>query len=101
MFNFRYFSPICRSSIVLPLIKKPGLDQEILKNYRPVSNLSFLSKVIEKVISVRILKHIKANGIIDNFQSAYKSGHSCETALIHVYNDIVTTVLLVKVTAQV
>ena len=77
---------------MLPLIKKPGLDQEILKNYRPVSNLSFLSKVIEKVISVRILKHIKANGIIDNFQSAYKSGHSCETALIRVYNDIVTTI---------
>ena len=86
------FPQSCKSSIVLPLIKKPGLDQEILKNYRPVSNLSFLSKVIEKVISVRILKHIIANGIIDNFQSAYKSGHSCETALIRVYNDIVTTI---------
>ena len=57
-----------------------------------MSNLSSLSKVIEKVIPVRILKHIEANGIIDNFQSAYKSGHSCETALIHVYNDIVTTI---------
>ena len=86
------FPQSCKSSIVLPLIKKTGLDQEILKNYRPVSNLSFLSKVIEKVISVRILKHIEANGINDNFQSAYKSGHSCETALIRVYNDIVTTI---------
>ena len=75
---------------MLPLIKKTGLDQKILKNYRPVSSLSFLSKVIEKVISVRILK--QANGIIDNFQSSYKSGHSCETALIRVYNDIVTTI---------
>ena len=37
----------CKSSIVIPLIKKPGLDAETLKNYRPVSNLSFLSKVIE------------------------------------------------------
>ena len=45
----------CKSSIVIPLIKKPGLDREMLKNYRPVSNLSFLSKVIEKVISIRIL----------------------------------------------
>ena len=75
---------------MLPLIKKTGIDQKILKNYRPVSSLSFLSKVIEKVISVRILK--QANGIIDNFQSSYKSGHSCETALIRVYNDIVTTI---------
>ena len=31
----------CKSSIVIPLIKKPGLDREMLKNYRPVSNLSF------------------------------------------------------------
>ena len=45
----------CKSSIVIPLIKKPGLDREMLKNYTPVSNLSFLSKVIEKVISIRIL----------------------------------------------
>ena len=45
----------CKSSIVIPLIKKPGLDREMLKNYRPVSNLSFVSKVIEKVISIRIL----------------------------------------------
>ena len=44
----------CKSSIVIPLIKKPSLDGEMLKKYRPVSNLSFLSKVIEKVISFRI-----------------------------------------------
>ncbi len=86
------FPMSCKSSIVKPLIKKPGLDSEILKNYRPVSNLSFLSKIIEKVISIRILAHITDNDIIDKFQSAYKCGHSTETALLRVYNDIVTTV---------
>ena len=70
----------------------PGLDREMLKNYRPVSNLSFLSKVIEKVISFRILGHILDNNIVDSFQSAYRAGHICETALLRVYNDIVTTV---------
>ena len=55
----------------------------------PVSNLSFLSKVIEKVISVRILGHILDNNIVDSFQSAE---HSCETTLLRVYNDIVTTI---------
>ena len=61
-------SPLpCKSSIVTPLIKKPGLDAEILKNYRPVSNLSFLSKVIEKVIASRIISHIENNAIIDKF----------------------------------
>ena len=82
----------CKSSIIIPLIKKPGLDREMLKNYRPVSNLSFLSKVIEKVIYIRILGHILDNNIVDSFQSAYRAGHSCETALLRVYNDIVTTV---------
>ena len=82
----------CKSSIVIPLIKKPGLDREMLKNYRPVSNLSFLSKVIEKVISIHILGHILDNNIVDSFQSVYRAGYSCETALLRVYNDIVTTV---------
>ena len=76
----------CKSSIVIPLIKKPGLDTEMLKNYRPVSNLSFYRK------SLSILGHILDNNIIDSFQSAYRAGHSCETALLRVYNDIVTTV---------
>ena len=78
--------------VLLPLIKEPSLDREMLKKYRPVSNLSFLSKVIEKVISIRILGHILDNNIVDSFQSAYRVGHSCETALLRVYSDIVTTV---------
>ena len=82
----------CKSSIVIHLIKKPDVDRELLKKYRPVSNLSFLSKVIEKVIYIRILGHILDNNIVDSFQSAYRAGHSCETALLRVYNDIVTTV---------
>ena len=60
--------------------------------YYYYSNLSFLSKLIEKVISSRILKHIADNELIDKFQSAYRCGHSTETALLRVYNDIVTMV---------
>ena len=82
----------CESSIVIPLIKKPGLDREMLTNYRPVSNLSFLSKVIENVISIRILGHILDNNIVDSFQSAYRACHSCQTVSFRVYNDFVTTV---------
>ena len=82
------FTNPCKSSIIFPLIKKQGLDPEILKNYRPVANLSFISKIIEKAIAT----HLINNDIVDNFQSAYKAGHSCETALLRVYNDIVTTI---------
>ena len=51
-----------------------------------------MSKLIENIISSRILKHIADNDLIDKFQSAYKCGHSAETALLRAYNTVVTTV---------
>ena len=63
-----------------------------MENYRPVANLSFISKNIEKAIATQIHSHLINNDIVDNFQSVYKTGHSCETALLRVYNDIVTTI---------
>ena len=78
--------------LYIPLIKKPGLDSEVFKNYRPVSNLSFLSKIIEKVISTQFVTYIVDNGLTDDFQSAYKCVHSTGTALLRVYNDIVVTI---------
>ena len=74
------------------MIKKQGLDPEILKNYRLVTNLSFISKIIEKAIATQIHDHLINNDSVDNFQSAYKAGHSCETALLRVDNDSVTTI---------
>ena len=64
------------------MIKKQGMDSEILKNYRSVANLSFISKIIEKAITTQIQSHLINNDIVDNFQSAYKAGHSCETVLL-------------------
>ena len=81
-----------KSAIISPLIKKQGLDSEILKNYRPVANLSFISKNFEKAIATQIHSHLINNDIVDNFQSAHESGHSCETTLLRMYNDDVTTI---------
>ena len=75
-----HFPSALKSAIVKPLLKKPSLDPEIFKNFRPVSNLSFLSKVIEKVIASQLLQHMKDNNLLDVMQSAYKSGHSTECA---------------------
>ena len=57
----------CKSSIVTPLIKKPGLDAEILKNYRPVSNLSFLSKVIERSLLLVSFRTLRTMPLLINF----------------------------------
>ena len=48
---------------IKPILKKPGLDPDILKNYRPVSNLPFVSKVIEKVVDKRLERHLAINNI--------------------------------------
>ncbi|CAC5422780.1 unnamed protein product [Mytilus coruscus] len=77
-------------AIVRPLLKKPSLDREVFKNYRPVSNLPFLSKVLEKVVSSRLEHHIESNNLHENLQSAYRARHSTETALLRVHHDIVS-----------
>ena len=75
-------------ALVRPLLKKPSLDHHLLKNYCPVSNLSFLSKVIEKAVSEQLKQHLKDNSLYDSVQSAYRKFHSTETALLKVHNDI-------------
>ena len=81
-----------KSAIVMPLLKKLGSDVEVLKNNCPVSNLSFISKVIERVVASPILDHMRENNLLDPMQSAYRSGHSTETALLRVHSDIVSAI---------
>ena len=68
----RTFPTQLKSAIVIPLLKKPGCDQNVMKHYRPVSNLSFISKVIERVVASRLLDHMVMNDLLDPFQSAYR-----------------------------
>ena len=73
---------------VCPLRKKPSLDRNDLKNYRPVSNLAFISKLIEKAVAAQLNDHLLENNLMEEFQSAYRKGHSTETALLRVQSDI-------------
>ena len=82
------FPELMKIALIKPLLKKITLNPELCKNFRPVSNLSFLSKIVEKVVAARLIHHMSVNGLHDKMQSAYKQFHSTETALLKVKDDI-------------
>ena len=76
---------------VTPLLKKANLIPEILKNFRPISNLPFLSKIMEKAATKQLLVHKETNKLREKMQSAYRTHHSTETALLRINHDLLTS----------
>ena len=75
------------------MLKKSGADHANFSNFRPVSNLYCLSKVTEKAVAAQLSDHLNdKEGLLEDFQSAYKCYHSSETALVRVHNDILKAV---------
>jgi len=88
-------------AIVRPLLKKSTLDPDEVSSYRPVSNLSFISKTVERVVAARFSKHIESNGLLPVHQSAYRQFHSTETAITALHNDLARAADADRVTAVV
>ena len=74
------------------MLKKPGLDQSDMTNFRPITNLPTLSKILERLALRRLRHHVMTTGNFSKYQSAYRTGHSTETALLKVVNDVITSV---------
>ena len=85
------FPAAFKKALVKPVPKNSDLDKNILSNYRPISNLCFLSKLIEKCVLKQLLHHLSENDLFGSFQSAYRQFHSCETAITKITNDILVT----------
>ncbi|XP_068713048.1 uncharacterized protein [Montipora foliosa] len=85
-FDTDRFAEAWKEALVLPSLKKPGLDSSF-KNFRPVSNLSYISKLSERAGVEQFMEHLTANNLHSQLQSAYKQQHSTETALLKVKND--------------
>ena len=85
--KFGIVSEPLKHAMIKPLLKKLGLEL-IEKNYRPVSNLSFISKLIERAVLEQYVDHLKSNNLEDPKQSAYKKFHSTETLLLKMKDNI-------------
>ena len=87
-FRVGSFPLFLHQAVITPLIKKSTLNPDLFKNYRPVSNLPTLGKIIEYPAVSRFNNHLQENNLTETYQSAYKVSHSTETALLKVKNDM-------------
>ena len=76
-----------KEALVTPTLKKCGYDLAF-KNFRPISNLQFVSKLVERAAADQLQSHLVKNNLFPTLQSAYHPNHIIETALLKIKNDI-------------
>ncbi len=82
-----YVPQYFKVAVIKPLLKKPTLDPEVLANYRPISNLPFVSKVLEKVERDQLCDFLHSNNLFEIFQSGFRMLHDTEPALVKITNN--------------
>ena len=80
-----------KTAQVTPILKKHGLDANDLANYRPISNLNTISKMLERLVLTRIVPQVSSSLNFDVVQSAYRRHHSTETALLKITEQMISS----------
>uniref|UniRef100_A0AAY4AM17 Reverse transcriptase domain-containing protein n=2 Tax=Denticeps clupeoides TaxID=299321 RepID=A0AAY4AM17_9TELE len=82
------FPTAFKQAVITPLLKKPTLNPSLLDSYRPVSNLPFLSKILERAVLAQLSSFLHKHDLLDPFQSGFRKGHSTETSLLAMMDDL-------------
>ena len=82
------FPDFFKTAVIKPNLKKPNLDTELPRSYRPIANTLFFSKSLERLAADQLKEYLENYKLLDVQQSAYRAGHSTETCLIKTFNDI-------------
>jgi hypothetical protein len=82
------FPSAWKHALISPLLKRPSLDPNLLAHYQPIAFLPFVSKLIERAATFQLNEHLSTHTVLSPYQSAYRAGHSIETLLISVTNDL-------------
>ena len=77
-----------KSAFITPLLKKTDLDAADVKSYRPISNLSVVSKLLERLVAKQLVQYLGQYNLLPDLQSAFRAYHSTETAVLKVLSDI-------------
>src|SRR6218665_954323 len=77
-----------KRSILVPVLKAEGLDVTVPLNFRPIANVSFLSKINEKIVAAQLTHYLDINNLLPIYQSGFRKGHSTEILLVRLLSDI-------------
>ena len=79
---------LLKNAIITPIIKKTNLNSSEFSNYRPISQLPLLTKILEKTVYTQLSHYLTENMLLDIRQNAFRKLHSTETTVLSLFDDL-------------